>query len=277
MKETILEVKDVCFSYEEHGPLALNHMNLEIQKGERIAVIGANGAGKSTLFLTINGVLTPDSGEVLFHGTKIYKKNQNWLRKNVGIVFQEADQQIIASTVYGEVAFGPMNLKLSREEVKKAVDDALDYMNLTQLSDRPPQYLSGGEKKRVSIADVLSMNSEVILLDEPTVALDPMNEELLEQVLDGLSSQGKTLVVATHDVDFAYRFADRILVFLQAEILADDDPVAVFTNEKLLESAHLKKPVLLETARILQEKNLLKKGCFPKTVDELNSAIITKI
>ena len=181
-KKVLLQVKNLNYSYN-HEKRTLNNINLDIYKGQKIAVLGSNGAGKSTFFLNLNGVLTPESGEIFYKDIKISKKNLNELRKNVGIVFQDADNQIIASSVLAEVSFGPMNLKLSKEEVKERVYEALEYMNINHLKDRPPHYLSGGEKKRVSIADIIAMKSEVIVFDEPTASLDPLNVEILEDVL----------------------------------------------------------------------------------------------
>lgn len=190
-KDAVLEVRDLHFSYNDEKH-ALNGVDVKIYEGEKIAVLGSNGAGKSTFFLSINGVLKPHAGEVIYRGEKITKKRLNHLRKNVGIVFQDADNQIIASTVMSEVAFGPMNLKLPREEVLRRVDKALDYMNITEFRDRPPHYLSGGEKKRVSIADIIAMESEVIIFDEPTAALDPLNAQMLEEVLRKMGEEGRS-------------------------------------------------------------------------------------
>src|SRR5680860_497016 len=191
-----------------------------VKEGEKIAVIGSNGAGKSTFFLTTNGVLKPDQGQISYRGTIINKKNFKELRENIGIVFQDADNQIIASTVMAEVGFGPMNLKLPKEEVLKRVEEALTYMNILDYKDRPPHYLSGGEKKRVSIADIIAMKSDIIIFDEPTAGLDPLNAQMLEEVLGKLCSEGKTMLISTHDVDFVYRWAERAIVFCPGEIIA---------------------------------------------------------
>ena len=214
--------KSYCYDFTPNG------VDLKIYEGEKIAVLGSNGAGKSTFFLNINGVLKPHEGEIFYRGEKITKKRLNHLRKNVGIVFQDADNQIIASTVMAEVSFGPMNLKLPREEVLRRVDKALDYMNITEFRDRPPHYLSGGEKKRVSIADIIAMESEVIIFDEPTAALDPLNAQMLEEVLHKMGQEGRTILLSTHDVDFAYRWAERVIVFCQGKVIADDTPLRVF-------------------------------------------------
>ncbi len=145
MNEPILQVNDLHYYYNDNQA-ALNGISVSIYPGERIAVIGSNGAGKSTFFLNINGVLSPEHGEIFYHGTKITKKSLPELRKNIGIVFQDADNQIIASSVKAEISFGPMNLKLPREEVSRRVNMAMEYMNITEYGDRPPHYLSGGEK-----------------------------------------------------------------------------------------------------------------------------------
>ena len=235
-------------------------------------MLGSNGAGKSTFFLSINGVLKPHAGEVIYRGEKITKKRLNHLRKNVGIVFQDADNQIIASTVMSEVAFGPMNLKLPREEVLRRVDKALDYMNITEFRDRPPHYLSGGEKKRVSIADIIAMESEVIIFDEPTAALDPINAQMLEEVLRKMGEEGRTILISTHDVDFAYRWAERVLVFHQGKIIADDTPLRVFQQEELLKKANLRHPMLYDVCEILKKKGIIPDGeMYPKNMEEFRT------
>jgi cobalt/nickel transport system ATP-binding protein len=262
MEEILLQAEDLCYSYGQ-GKEVLREINITVRKGEKIVVLGSNGAGKSTCFLNLNGVYRPDSGRILYRGKEIGKKDLNELRKNVGIVFQDADNQIIASTVFAEVSFGPMNLKLPREEVKKRVEDALEYMNLGSMRDRPPHYLSGGEKKRVSIADIIAMESEVVIFDEPTASLDPVNVEMLEGVLDKMNEMGKTLLISTHDVDFAYRFADRAVIFAGGRIIADGPVRKVFENDEVLNQANLKKPILLEVYNSLVSHNILEKGGDP--------------
>ncbi|AFQ42550.1 energy-coupling factor ABC transporter ATP-binding protein [Desulfosporosinus meridiei] len=256
MGEPILKIKDLHYTYGNGTP-ALNRINADIYEGEKIAVIGSNGAGKSTFFLNANGVLTPDRGEISYRGVIINKKNLKELRKNIGIVFQDADNQIIASTVMAEVGFGPMNLKLPKEEVLRRVEEALTYMNIQDFRDRPPHYLSGGEKKRVSIADIIAMKSEIIIFDEPTAGLDPLNTQILEAVLDKIGSEGKTILVSTHDVDFVYRWAERAIVFSQGKIIADGPPLKIFQNEEILKQANLKRPTLMEVYELLVEKHLL--------------------
>lgn len=273
MDSPILEVKDLHFTYNDEKH-ALNGVNLKIYEGEKIAVLGSNGAGKSTFFLNINGVLKPHKGEILYRGEKITKKRLNHLRKNVGIVFQDADNQIIASTVMAEVSFGPMNLKLPREEVQRRVDKALDYMNISEFRERPPHYLSGGEKKRVSIADIIAMEPEIIIFDEPTAALDPLNAQMLEEVLQKMGQEGRTILLSTHDVDFAYRWAERVIVFCQGKVIADDTPLRVFQQEEILKRANLKHPVLFDIYDILKRKGMVPDGeLYPKNIQEFDQMV----
>lgn len=272
-KTPVLRVGDLRFKYNDEKH-ALNGVDLEIEEGEKIAVLGSNGAGKSTFFLNINGVLKPHSGEIFYRGEKINRKNLNHLRKNVGIVFQDADNQIIASTVMAEVSFGPMNLKLPKKEVLRRVDKALDYMNIQEFRDRPPHYLSGGEKKRVSIADIIAMESEVVIFDEPTAALDPQNAAMLEEVLEKMGQEGRTLLISTHDVDFAYRWAERVIVFSEGKVIADDTPLHVFQQEDILQKANLKHPMMFEVYDILKEKGIVPdQDLYPKNVQEFRDMI----
>ncbi len=275
MEDHIVSVRNLRYSYGGEREI-LKGINVDIEEGQRVAVIGTNGAGKSTFFLNLNGVLEADEGEIYFRGKKMTreKKDLMELRRGIGIVFQDADNQIIATTVMGEVSFGPMNLRLPKEEVESRVNEALEYMNISDFKERAPHYLSGGEKKRVTIADIIAMHSEVMIFDEPTAALDPVNVIALEAVLEKLYRQGKTILVSTHDLDFAYRWAERIIVFCDGQIIADGVPEEVFRNEEVLKQANLKKPTMLEVAEILAEKNLgLDKNQYPKNVSELRNML----
>ncbi|MCH3964362.1 MAG: energy-coupling factor ABC transporter ATP-binding protein [Clostridium sp.] len=273
MKKIILKVENLHYTYG-NGDHALNGIDVDIYEGEKIAVIGSNGSGKSTFFLNVNGVITAEQGKIIYRGTVINRKNLKELRKNIGIVFQDADNQIIASTVMAEVGFGPMNLKLPKEEVRKRVEEALEYMNITDLKNRPPHYLSGGEKKRVTIADIIAMKSEIVIFDEPTAALDPLNAMMLEEVLAKLASEGKTILISTHDVDFAYRWAERILVFFKGRIIADGTPLEIFNNMEALKQANLKQPTMLEVCELLAEKHLLENmKSYPKNIQELKKIL----
>ena len=273
-QQPILQVKDIHFQYNDEKE-TLRGISLDIHEGEKIAVLGSNGAGKSTFFLNINGVLKSSSGQIIYRGKTIDKKSLNELRKNVGIVFQDADNQIIASTVEAEVSFGPMNLKLPREEVINRVDKALRYMNIFDFKKRAPHYLSGGEKKRVSIADIIAMESEIIIFDEPTAALDPLNAAMLEEVLGKMSEEGRTMLISTHDVDFAYRWADRAVVFSNGQIIADDTPLNIFKQEDILEQASLKHPTMFDIYQIMEENGMVPAdlGAYPRNIQEFQAMV----
>ena len=276
MDDVILKAENIHYSYDSDKK-ALKGVSLDIHEKERLVILGANGSGKSTFFLNINGVLKPERGAVYYKDRLIDKSGIKELRKNVGIVFQDADNQIIASSVRAEVSFGPMNLGLSREEVKKKVDDALNYMNIHHLIDRPPHYLSGGEKKRVSIADIIAMDSKIIIFDEPTASLDPKNVVIFEEALDKMSGDGKTLVISTHDIEFAYRFADRIVVFCDGNIIADGSPIDVLDNEKVLKTANLKRPILLDVFETLVEKSIVTKDIVPpRNIEEFRDMFVSQ-
>ncbi len=272
-KERLLEIKKISFFYEQGKP-ALKDVSLSIDKGEKIAVLGANGAGKSTFFLTINGVRVPQEGKIFYRGEEIGKKNRKILAEHIGIVFQEADNQIIGSTVKSEVAFGPINQGLSIKKVEEQTIGAMREMGIEEWGDRPPHYLSGGEKKRVTIADILAMMPEIIVFDEPTASLDPVNVDMFEQVAMRLSKEGKTVLVSTHNVDFAYRFAERILVFAEGQLLADGNSNDIFSNQELLQKNHLKKPIILEIYELLKRKGKLASGIMPKTLVELEALLL---
>ena len=269
----LLRVENISFRYDEKI-LALNNVSVTFHAGERVAVLGSNGAGKSTFFLCCNGVLRPQSGKILYKGVEISnsKKDVFALRQAVGLVFQDPDSQIIAGSVESEVSFGPMNLRLPPDDVSRRVEQALARMNISDYRDYAPQYLSGGEKKRVSIADILAMQPQMILFDEPAASLDPKNADALEDILEELSGAGITIVISTHDVNFAYRVAQRAIVFAQGEIIADADIDKVFVSDKILERAGLKKPLLYEAfehlhnsfSQILRQKK-------PRTIEEFKA------
>jgi len=274
MKE-LLRLEHVYFKYEDKYP-ALQDVSVTLYKGERVAVLGGNGAGKSTFFLCCNGVLCPQSGKIFLKEQEITgsKNDISMLRRAVGLVFQEPDSQIIAGTVENEVSFGPMNLRLSYDEVESRVMQSLTQMNLDGYRKRAPQYLCVGEKKRVCVADILAMQPDVVLLDEPTTSLDPENLAMLEQTLEDLSLAGITLVVSTHDVDFAYRFATRAVVFSHGEVIANTSIDDAFASDELLLRAGLNKPLLYAAAEWLEKRFLITDTSKkPRTIDEFRNYI----
>lgn len=271
----LLRVDNISYRYNSKY-LALNDVSLSFRAGERVAVLGENGAGKSTFFLCCNGVLRPQAGKIFYRGREISdsKKDILTLRQNVGLVFQDPDSQMIAGSVESEVSFGPMNLGLPKDEVSRRVEKALAQMNISRYRDHAPHYLSGGEKKRVSIADILAMKPEIILLDEPTASLDPKNEDALEHILGALSSEGMTVMISTHDVNFAYRVSQRVIVFAQGKVIADADADEVFAQSETLEHAGLKKPILYEMSEFI--KNVIPdipNKRKPRTIEEFRAFI----
>lgn len=259
--------------YEYGSGFSLRDVSVAFYEGERVAVLGSNGSGKSTFFLNLDGVLPHSGGSIYLGDTLVTKKSLNALRKAVGIVFQDPDSQTVCSTVESEVAFGVLNLGFSEEEALRRTDLALRRMELTHLRDRPVHYLSGGQKKSVTIADVLAMEPKVIVFDEPTASLDPLSCESFERVLGELGRGRVTTLVSTHDVDFAWRWADRVLVFDGGELIADATPSEVFEDSELLRRAHLKEPTLLSVTRLLVQRGALPEGTVVKSVEDLDRAL----
>ncbi len=262
--EEILRLEEINYQYDKER-LVLKNLSVTLYDNQKVAVLGNNGAGKSTFFLCCNGIHRPQSGKLFMNKSEVRfsKKEKQALCQTVGLVFQDPDSQIIAGTVEAEVSFGPMNLKLPLEKVRSRVEDAIGRMRLEEMRYRAPHYLSGGEKKRVSIADVLSMNPKLLLLDEPTSSLDPENTRLLENNLERLSEKGLGVVISTHDIDFAWRWAQRILLFHKGELVADGEPEEVFMNKELLERCGLVQPTLLQVGSLFNICPL------PRTMDDL--------
>ncbi|HWQ47429.1 MAG TPA: ATP-binding cassette domain-containing protein [Methanosarcina sp.] len=253
----VLEVRDLCHRYPHLDSNALDKINLKVFKGERVAFLGANGAGKSTLFKHLNGILRPLSGEVLIKGEKITKKNLRTCRETVGIVFQDPDDQVLAPSVEEDIAFGPINMGLSRSEVETRVKEALEMVGLTGFEERAPHHLSGGQKKLVAIAGILAMRPEVIVLDEPTAGLDPLSSaRVLELIMKMNRELGITLLLSTHDVDVVPYFAERVFVLHHGRLEADGSPDEIFSDPELLRKAHLRLPRVAEVFEMLQQKGL---------------------
>ncbi|MBU3143714.1 energy-coupling factor ABC transporter ATP-binding protein [Clostridium sp. CF012] len=251
-KEYILETVNLNFKYQD-GTKALNNISLKIEKGKKVSFLGVNGSGKSTLFLNFNGVLKPSSGKVIYAGNEIKYKAASLqaLRKNVGIVFQDPDNQLFSASVYQEVSFGPMNLKLNESEVRRRVDESLINTGMIEFKDKAVHFLSYGQKKRVAIADIIAMNPEIIILDEPTSSLDPKHSKQIVQIFDELNEKGMTVILSTHDVELAYAWSDYIFVMKDGEIVKEGTPYAIFSDDELILNAYLEKPLILETYEVL--------------------------
>lgn len=270
MNEIILQACDLSYHYED-GTCALEELNIQIQKGKKTAIIGGNGAGKSTLFLNFNGVLRPSNGHILFHGEKVQydKKRLNDLRRTVGLIFQEPDHQIFSSSIYQEIAFGPLNFGFSKEEVKLRVEKVMEEMEIAHLREKPTHFLSYGQKKQVAIASILVLEPEVIILDEPTAGLDPKHIKKLMLLLEGFSNKGITLIVATHDVNFAYSWADCIHVMQKGKVIRSGSSQEIFNDEKLLESADMEMPYMVEFMKKYDKGRDILPEHLPRTMEEL--------
>ncbi len=238
-------LRGVSHSYRSGGG-ALANIDLAIEPGQHVAVVGANGSGKSTLLKLLDGLVFPTAGEVLAFGAPLTEDAledpafRRDFRARVGFVFQEADVQLFCSDVRDELAFGPLQLGLPVEEVRRRVDDVAGHLRIDKLLDRPPYSLSGGEKKRVAIASVIAMQPRVLLLDEPTNALDPRSQVWLLDVLDEWKREGRTVVMATHDLSAAAEAADRIVVLSEDHtLIADGPPDEVLAQRDLLLSVNL--------------------------------------
>lgn len=270
----IVEIKDLCFGYErEH--LTLKNLSMTIEKGKLTAILGCNGAGKSTLFLNLNGVLTPSSGEIRIAGKRLeyHKKSLLEMRKNVGIVFQDPDDQLFSADVYRDISFGPLNLGLPEEAVKMRVEQAMERTGISHLRERPTHALSYGQKKRVAIAGVLAMEPQVIILDEPTAGLDPKGVAEIMELLDDLKSdKGITIILATHDIDIVPDYADYVYVMRDGQITGQGDPKAIFRDKALLKQNDLRPPILSALVdRLAQEGILIDPNAL--TMDEVSAEI----
>lgn len=257
MMENVLETKNLSFTYPD-GTEALKEVNMAIEKGEKVAVMGPNGAGKSTLFLHFNGLTEPTNGQVIINGKPIEytKKHLLEVRQKVGIVFQNPSQQLFAPSVKEDVAFGPMNLGLSYDEVEKRVEDALKYVGMEKFQDKPPHNLSGGQQKRVAIAGIVAMMPEIMILDEPTAGLDPKGVKQVLTILENLNKQGMSILISSHDVEMINEFADSIFVLVDGRIIKKGTPEEIFSNQDLLKEASLRPPKIAELLQKLNKDGL---------------------
>ena len=274
--DIILKAEDLYFSYDDEQSHSLNGLSLEIKKGQKIAFMGANGSGKSTFFLCCTGILKPQKGKLLFHNKEVtYKKKELLdLRSKIGIVFQDPDNQLFSASVYQEISFGPLNLGHSEEETKKEVEEVIDYLEITPFRHKPTHALSGGQKKQVSIADILVMKPEIIILDEPAAALDPKHTTMVNHIVDQMTQNGITVLMATHDVNYAYEWADEILLFHEGKVLMHGTPAQVFSNRGVLKQTNLEPPAVLELFESLCRKGILKSSLpLPKNLNALEKYI----
>jgi cobalt/nickel transport system ATP-binding protein len=242
MSHHIVEFKDVTFRYPD-GTEALNGISFRITHGESVGIVGANGAGKSTLLLQTNGYMLPLSGTIRIGDLDLDKKTRQEIRKKVGIVFQHPDDQLFMPTVYDDVAFGPLNLGMSAEHAAERVHAALQTVGCTDLKNKAPHHLSGGQKKAVAIATVLAMEPDILVMDEPSSDLDPKSRRSLIKLLQSFEH---TKIIASHDLDLILEVCKRCLVIKAGRIVADGSAQHILSQQALLEENNLELPLSLQ-------------------------------
>jgi cobalt/nickel transport system ATP-binding protein len=246
MSHHIVAVQDLHYAYADGTP-AVQGISFHIEHGESVAIVGANGAGKSTLLLHLNGFLTPQRGIVQIGDFVLCKELLPQVRRTVGMVFQDPDDQLFMPTVRDDVAFGPLNLGLPLDEVEARVAAALKRVGAGHLADRPPYRLSGGEKRAVAIASVLSMQPEILVMDEPTTGLDPAARRRLIELL---ASFHHTRIIATHDLDLVLDLCSRTIVIHEGKVMADRPTLEIFHDADLLQRSHLEAPLRLQNCPV---------------------------
>ena len=270
MTTPILKTRDLHYSYPNGVP-ALRNVSVSIAEGKKTALLGPNGAGKSTLFLHFNGILRPRSGDVRFMDEPLRYDQAHLasLREQVAIVLQNPDDQIFSATVEEDVAFGPLNLRLEREEVEARIDEALDLVGMNDLRERPTQQLSFGQRKRVSLAGALAMKPKVLIMDEPTAGLDSeMVHELIE-LSDELNHRGMTLIMSTHDMEIAYEWADEMMVMFKGEHIFNGTPEEMFTNHELIDKLRIVPPFPVRINQQMHFRAARPETPFPRNLVEV--------
>jgi len=238
MSTPVLDVRGLAFAYPD-GHQALFGVDLHVHRGERVALLGPNGAGKTTLVLHLNGILTAGAGKVAVSGLPVAKSNLQEIRRRVGIVFQDPDDQLFLGSVRQDVAFGPANLGLKGAALEQRVMTALDQVGMADFADRPPHHLSFGQRRRVAVATVLAMEPEILVLDEPSSNLDPASRRELAHILRGLDV---TLLMVTHDLSYALELCPRSVVLSDGVVVADGRTFDVLTDGPLMAAHRLELP-----------------------------------
>ncbi|MFA7076773.1 MAG: energy-coupling factor transporter ATPase [Candidatus Izemoplasmatales bacterium] len=251
-----IDVKNLTFSYNERS-IVLNDINLEINKGEWIAVLGHNGSGKSTLAKTLVGLLEPKIGEIIIDGMTLDDNNAFEIRKKIGIVFQNPDNQFVGVTVRDDIAFGMENLCVPREEMLEKIDFYSKKVNMYNFLDNEPSNLSGGQKQRVAIAGILAMQSDIIIFDEATSMLDPFSREELIKYIKTLHKDGLTIIMITHDINEAL-LADKILVLNKGKVHAFEATSTIMKKKEVFTMSNLELPVSLDIASSLENNDKFK-------------------
>lgn len=277
--EWAVEAEGISYSYEGDGNRALDGLNLKIRRGKKVAVMGGNGSGKSTFFLCLNGIIRPDSGTIRINGSPLsyHRKGLLDVRSKVGIVFQEPDSQLFSASVFEDISFGVLNQGKDRDTARREVEDVIRELGIASFQDRPVHALSGGQKKQAAIAGVLAMHPEIILLDEPAAALDTEHRMIVNQIVESLPKKGITVLMATHDMDHAYEWADEILVFAAGRVAAAGTPDEICSDRKLLERCGLELPAAYRIYEAVRKRGMLnERPSPPRSIGELEEWIAGK-
>ena len=275
MSNSILKVANLSYVYED-GTKALKKIDFNIKKGEKIAFIGGNGSGKSTMFLCLNGVLRPTNGNIYYEDKQIEytRKGLLDLRSKVQIVFQDPDNQLFSASVYEEISFGILNLGIDEKVVERKVNEVIKELEIEPFVNKPTHFLSGGQKKRVSIADILVMQPEILILDEPAASLDPKHTDIVRASIDQLSDNDMTILIATHDADYAFAWADEVVLIHEGSVLKSGTPLDVFSDTEALARTNLRPPSVLPLFQTLCRKHILSKELpVPRTLTELEQRL----
>jgi energy-coupling factor transport system ATP-binding protein len=259
----VLRLRDVKFTYDV-GVVALKGVTLAVDKGEYLAVVGGNGSGKTTLAKHLNGLLRPTSGEVLVMGSETSSKTVAELARIVGYAFQNPDHQLFCKTVQDEVSFGPANTGLAEQEVRRRADRAIAIMGLSGIRDLPPLSLTLGFRRKVSIASVIAMESQVLVLDEPTTGLDAREADELMVIIRRLNDEGTTIVLITHEMKLVAENANRVLVMADGRIVLDADTRRAFSDREVLRRSRLLPPPVTQLAHRLSQIGVSKDILTPQ-------------
>ena len=237
-----VKIEQLGFSYPD-GTSALANVSIAINQGERVGVVGSNGAGKSTLVNHLNGYFLTQKGSIHINGIPLSKKTQEEIRRHVGVVFQNPDDQLFMTRLYDDIAFGPKNLGMSRDKIDIAVEKVMHELNLWELRDKPSMHISQGQKRFAAFATVLVMEPAIIVVDEPTSDLDPRNRRKLIRLMNNLKA---TCITVSHDLDFIWDTCERVLVMSAGKVVADGKTKEILSDESLLKSNSLELPIRLQ-------------------------------
>lgn len=271
---SLFELRDLSYAYPD-GSIGLDGCSLRIERGSRNALLGANGSGKTTLMQHLNGLLKPRTGSVYLDGAALdySRRGLHALRCRVGFVFQNPDHQLFSASVREDVSFGPLNLDLDEATVRRRADEALRAVGMLELAARPVHHLSFGQKKRVCLAGVLAMQPDVLVLDEPHAGLDSAMRDELMSLLDALAARGITIVLSTHDVDFAYRWADQIHLMSGGRCSASFRATQLLAQRDALQAAGQPLPEVVEIHGALVACGLVAAGVPPRRLSALSAML----